>query len=201
MHLPCPRNTRSQCSGDFPQRPWVATFDPWTSSWCCGPELTAEKLGGFSRVALVMSRGNGPAIQTSSSVEWNQDYPSEHIPWFSGRQPIWKTQILTFWDISISFLSLYHFCEWLASPAIPENQRDKAFLPTIYSPGLEDTLLGIEFTHSASEPSLTPLTAHWCLDPMSEANRLLVLSWGGLCLLGVKCSVEVLQSLIHSVWQ
>lgn len=105
----------------------------------------------------------------------------------------WKTthQILTFWDVSISFLSLYHFCEWLASPVIPENQRDKTFLPAVHSPGLEDPLLGTEFTHSASQPWLTPLTAHWSPDPMSEANRLLVLSWGGLCLLGIKCSAEV----------
>ena len=65
---PCPGNKYSHHSGAFSQSPSMATFHPWTSPWCCGTELIPEKLNGSSKIAMVMSSGNSPPIQTSGCL-------------------------------------------------------------------------------------------------------------------------------------
>ena len=84
---PCPGNKYSHHSGAFSQSPSMATFHPWTSPWCCGTELIPEKLNGSSKIAMVMSSGNSPPIQTSGCLWWNPGYRTEHIPWFGEDSP------------------------------------------------------------------------------------------------------------------
>ena len=89
---PLPGNMYSHRSGAFSQRPSMATFHPWTPFWCCGTELIPENLNGFSKIALVMSRGSSAPIQTSSCLWWNRGYPTEHVAWFWEDSPSEKLE-------------------------------------------------------------------------------------------------------------
>ena len=101
----------------------------------------------------------------------------------------WNTHIL--WCKYLLLVSLALPRKTGICRQIWKTQQTRRSYLTIHSPGLEDTPLGIEFQHWTSQPWLTPLTAHWTSDPMSEANRRLVLSSGGLCLLDIKWKGEV----------
>ena len=161
---------RSQCSGAFSQRPSVATFQPWTSSWCCGTEWIAEKLNGFSKVALVTSRGNSPPIEILVVLG---EAHTIHLNTFHGlgkttHQRSWSTHIL--WSkhllpVSVALLRKTGMCH-----QIWKTQQARQFLPTIQSPGLEDTLLGIEFAHPTSQPWLTPLTVRGDQTPCQKST-------------------------------
>ena len=157
----------------FSQRPSMVTFHPWASSWCCGTESIIEKLNGFSKVALVMSRGNSPPIQTFSCLWWNRGFPTEHVPWFGEENPSEKLKYSHFNS------STYPSCLSATSvsnrhvPSTLQNQQTRHSLLAIHFRALEDTVLWREFAPSILQPWPTPLTAHWSLDPMSKVSSLL----------------------------
>ena len=84
-----------------------------------------------------------------------------HLNMFRGlgktaHQRRWDTHIL--WSKYLLLVCLARLRKTGMCRQIWKTQQARQFLPTIQSPGLEDTLLGIEFAQPTSQPWLTPLT-------------------------------------------
>ena len=125
-----------------------------------------------------------------------------HLNTFRGlgktaHQRRWDTHIL--WSKYLLLVCLARLRKTGMCRQIWKTQQARQFLPTIQSPGLEDTRLRIEFTYSTSQPWHTCFTAHWRPHPTPEVHSLLVCSWVRLCFLDIKCKADVFTA-IDTFW-